>query len=161
VVSQQDVLFGVSMRENLSFGLETAVPDREVESALAMVGLDDDIRRLSEGLDTVYSDDLFSGGQKQRLFIARALLRQPSIVLLDEPTSALDFESEAKVMEALELLVAGKTTITIAHRLSTVRNSDRVVVLDEGRVRSIGTHHELHERDTYYRALCDYNSFMV
>jgi subfamily B ATP-binding cassette protein MsbA len=160
VVSQNDVLFGVSMRENMLFGLEEEVPEERIEEALRMVNLWDDVRR-SGGLDAQYGADQYSGGQKQRFFIARALLRQPSIVLLDEPTSALDFQNEALVMEAVGRLVGGKTTLTIAHRLSTVRDADRVVVLDAGRVRSAGTHDELYERDEYYRALCDYNSFMV
>jgi ABC-type multidrug transport system fused ATPase/permease subunit len=160
VVSQHDVLFGVSMRENMMFGLEGGVPVERVEEALRLVNLWDDLKRVG-GLDAQYSDDLFSGGQKQRFFIARALLRDPSVVLLDEPTSALDFQNEALVMEAVERLVGGKTTLTIAHRLSTVRDADRVVVLEAGTVRAAGTHDELYERDEYYRALCNYNSFMV
>lgn len=160
VVSQHDVLFGVSMRENMMFGLDEAVPEERIEEALRMVNLWDDLQRAG-GLETQYSADLFSGGQKQRFFIARALLRNPSVVLLDEPTSALDFQNEALVMEAVERLVGGKTTLTIAHRLTTVRDADRVAVLEAGTVRALGTHDELYERDEYYRALCNYNSFMV
>ncbi len=116
---------------------------------------------LKLGLATRFSRDLFSGGQKQRFFIARALLRDPSIVLLDEPTSALDFETEKRVIGAIDHLVGGKTTITIAHRLSTVRNADRVVVLRDGRIEASGPHDEAYRSSRYYRALCDYNSFMV
>ncbi|MEM1183101.1 MAG: ATP-binding cassette domain-containing protein [Acidobacteriota bacterium] len=161
VVSQQDFLFGTSIRENLAFGLDDTVDESRMMEALRLVNLRDDVEALSEGLDAKYSEDLFSGGQKQRFFIARALLRDPSIVLLDEPTSALDFESEEKVMDALDRLVGRNTTITIAHRLSTVRNADRVIVLHDGRIQATGTHDELYESDGYYRSLCNYNSFVV
>jgi ABC-type multidrug transport system fused ATPase/permease subunit len=160
VVSQQDVLFGLSVRENLTFGLDEEVPDGRMDEALRLVGLDDAVARAG-GLQAPFADDTFSGGQKQRLFIARALLRRPSIVLLDEPTSALDFESEALVIRAIDELVGGRTTITIAHRLSTVRSADRVVVLEGGSVRGVGPHEELYASNDYYRALCDYNSFVV
>ena len=160
VVSQQDVLFGVSMRENLGFGLEGAVAEERLEEALRMVNLWNDVERAG-GLDAQYSEDLFSGGQRQRFFIARALLRQPQIVLLDEPTSALDFQNEALVMQAVDALVGHRTTLTIAHRLTTVREADRVVVLEGGSVHATGTHDELYARNEYYRALCDYNSFVV
>ncbi|MEM9556677.1 MAG: ABC transporter ATP-binding protein [Acidobacteriota bacterium] len=161
VVSQQDFLFGTSIRENLMFGLEHTVEETRMREALELVNLWDDVDGLSQGLDAPYSDDLFSGGQKQRFFIARALLRDPSIVLLDEPTSALDFESESQVMNALDRLVGENTTITIAHRLSTVQNADRVIVLRDGRIQAMGTHDELYRGDDYYRSLCDYNSFVV
>lgn len=161
VVGQQDVFFGVSIRENLLFGLEETTSDERIEAALRMVNLWDQIERLSNGVDASYSDDLFSGGQKQRLFIARALLRQPSIVLLDEPTSALDFESEGQVMDALDRLVGSKTTLTIAHRLSTVQSSDRVLLLADGHIKAAGSHEELYESNDYYRALCEYNSFVL
>jgi ABC-type multidrug transport system fused ATPase/permease subunit len=160
VVSQHDVLFGVSMRENLGFGLEGAVAEERMEEALRMVNLWQDVERAG-GIDAQYSEDLFSGGQRQRFFIARALLRKPQIVLLDEPTSALDFENEALVMQAVEALVGDRTTLTIAHRLTTVREADRVVVLEGGTVHATGTHDELYARNEYYRALCDYNSFVV
>ncbi len=161
VVSQQDFFFGTSIRENLTFGLDHDVSDSRIEEALGLVMLWDDVVKLPEGLDTTYSADLFSGGQLQRFFIARALLRQPSIVLLDEPTSALDFESEHQVMGAIDRLVGHNTTITIAHRLSTVRNADRVVVLHAGEVKAAGSHDQLYQSDDYYRSLCDYNSFVV
>ncbi len=161
VVSQQDFLFDTSLRENMTFGLDEELPDERISEALGMVDLWEDVRRLKRGLGTPFSPHLFSGGQKQRFFIARALLRKPSIVLLDEPTSALDFETEQRVIEAIDRLVGGNTTITIAHRLSTVRNADRVIVMREGRIEATGTHDELYATSSYYRALCDYNSFMV
>lgn len=161
VVSQRDVLFSVSIRENLAFGLQAGVPEERMEEALRLVGLWDGVAGLPGGLDARYGPDMFSGGQKQRFFIARALLRNPDIVLLDEPTSALDFQSEARVMEAIERLVGDRTTITIAHRLSTVRSADRVVVLEDGRVQASGTHAELLASNAYYQALCEYNSFVV
>lgn len=161
VVSQHDVLFGTSLRENLAFGLHDPVSDSEVEETLRLVDLWADVERLDLGLGATYSEDLFSGGQKQRFCIARALLRHPSIVLLDEPTSALDFENEHRVLAALRQLVATKTSITIAHRLSTVRSSDRVIVLGGGRIQASGTHDALYESNQYYRELCEYNSFML
>lgn len=161
VVSQHDLLFGTSLRENLTFGLEEGVDEERIREVLRRVNLEEVVGRFASGLDTSYSEDLFSGGQKQRFFIARALLRQPSIVLLDEPTSALDFENERLVLEAIDALVGDKTTVTIAHRLRTVSNADRVVVLHGGRVEACGPHQELYETSPYYRELCDYNSFVV
>lgn len=161
IVSQQDFFFATSIRENMLFGLDEPRADEEIARALSLVNLWDDVERLDKGLDTAYADDLFSGGQKQRFFIARSLLRNPTVVLLDEPTSALDFENEAQVIRALEALAGGRTTITIAHRLSTVRSSDRVLVLNERRIVAAGTHDELYAASDYYRALCQYNSFIV
>jgi ABC-type bacteriocin/lantibiotic exporter with double-glycine peptidase domain len=161
VVSQRDFFFGTSLRENLCFGLDELRSDDDIADSLERVGLWDSVKRLPNGLATTFSEDLFSGGQKQRFYIARALLRRPAIVVLDEPTSALDFESEALVMKALDELAGGRTTITIAHRLSTVQGADRVIVIDDGRVKAAGPHRELYAADGYYRALCDYNSFIV
>ncbi len=161
VVSQQDVLFGSSLRENLTLGLDDEIEVDRIREVLRWVDLESLVDQLEHGLETTYADRLFSGGQQQRFFVARALLRKPSIVLLDEPTSALDFENEKRVMAAIERLVGDRTTITIAHRLSTVRKANRVVVLAEGRVKASGPHDELYETDDYYRALCDYNSFFV
>lgn len=161
VVSQNDVLFGIPLRENLSYGLDQCPDDDRLAHVLQLVNLWDDIKRLPAGLGTTYADDLFSGGQRQRLFIARALLRDLSVVLLDEPTSAVDFEGEQQIFRALEQLAGGKTTITIAHRLTTVRTADRVVVLRDGRLAACGSHDRLYSTDSYYRTLCDYNSFML
>ena len=161
VVSQSDIMFAVSLRENLLFGLGEARSDSDILHVLESVNLREDIESCKNGLDTLYSEHLFSGGQKQRLFIARALLRQPNIVLLDEPTSALDFENEAKVLQALESLATNRSTISIAHRLSTVRSSNRIVILEDKRILASGSHEELYQANDYYLALCKFNSFIV
>ena len=127
--------------------------DRAVE-LLDMVGIADPRRRLSD-----FPHQL-SGGQRQRLLVARALVRDPEVILLDEPTSALDFENEREVLRALDRLVEGRTSLIIAHRLSTVRSADRVIVMRDGRIVADGSHDMLYETDEYYRALCDFNSFI-
>ncbi len=160
-VGQQDCLFGVSIRDNLQFGLRCSLSSSEMEDALRRVDMWSDVQRLPQGLDTTYSHDLLSGGQRQRLIVARALLRRPKVVLLDEPTSSLDFRSEAIVMNAVSFLAAGRTTVTIAHRLSTVRASSRVLVLDNKRIVASGSHDELRASNNYYQALCRYNSFII
>jgi ATP-binding cassette subfamily B protein len=161
IVNQNDFLFNISLRDNLRFGLQRCCPDEELADILHQVNLRDDVWRLPGRLDAIYDDNCFSGGQKQRFLIARALLRRPDIILLDEPTSALDFENEREVLHALDLLAEGKTVITIAHRLTTVRRADRVCVLDRGQVVAAGAHDALYEAHPYYRELCDYNSFIV
>lgn len=161
MVSQQDFFFDMTIKENLLFGLLEPRSDEEMTRALQLVNLWDDVSKSDQGIHARYSDNLFSGGQKQRFFIARSLLRNPAIVLLDEPTSALDFENEAQVIRAIEILAGNRTTITIAHRLSTVRSSDRVLVLNDKRIVAAGTHEELLASNDYYRALCQYNSFII
>jgi ATP-binding cassette subfamily B protein RtxE len=161
VVGQHDFLFDISIRDNMLFGLDRRFDDGEIAEVLKCVGLWDEVRAWPDQLDTRCSRERFSGGQRQRLFIARALLRQPHIILLDEPTSALDFESEARVLAALDTLVRRRTTITIAHRLSTVKHADRVIVLDKKRIIASGPHQELTDTNEYYRSLCRFNSFIV
>ncbi len=161
LVSQQDFFFGTTLQENLLFGLDEPRSDAQIAEALRLVNLRDCVESLPQRLRTVYSEDMFSGGQKQRFFIARALLRQPRVVLLDEPTSALDFENEAQMINAIDRLAHNRTTITIAHRLSTVRTSDRLLVLNDRRIVASGTHEELYAGNDYYRAFCDYNSFIL
>lgn len=161
VVSQVDVLFEMSIRENLLFGLEHSIPDDEMMHILGLVNLEKKVQMLDKKLDTTYYESLFSGGEKQRFTIARALIRKPDFVLMDEPTSALDFENEEKVLEAVSSLTDDRTTITIAHRLSTIKSADRILVLENGSIHSSGRHAELYETNDYYRSLCNYNSFIV
>ena len=144
VVSQETYLFHSTVRENLRFAKPDAT-DEEVEEAARAAQIHDLIASLPDGYDTVVGERgyRFSGGEKQRMAIARTVLRNPPILVLDEATSALDTQTERLVQEALERLAEGRTTIAIAHRLSTVRDADQIVVLDRGRVAETGTHDEL------------------
>jgi ATP-binding cassette, subfamily B, bacterial len=144
LVSQDTYLFHASVRENLRFARPDAT-DEELEDAARAAQIHNLISSLPDGFDTVVGErgHRFSGGEQQRLAIARTILRNPPVLVLDEATSALDNETEALVQEALESLSEGRTTIAIAHRLSTVRNADQIVVLDHGRVAERGTHEEL------------------
>jgi ATP-binding cassette subfamily B protein len=154
VVSQETYLFNASVRENLRFAKPNAT-DAEVEEAARAAQIHELISSLPEGYETVVGERgyRFSGGEKQRIAIARAILRNPPILVLDEATSALDTQTERLVQEALARLVEGRTTIAIAHRLSTIRDADQIVVLDGGRVVEIGTHDELLARGGRYAAL--------
>ena len=144
VVSQETYLFHATVRENLRFAHPEAT-DEEVEQAARWAQIHELIATLPEGYETVVGERgyRFSGGERQRIAIARTILRNPPILVLDEATSALDTQTERAVQEALERLAEGRTTIAIAHRLSTVRDADQIVVLDRGRVAEIGTHEEL------------------
>ncbi|HEX3687953.1 MAG TPA: ABC transporter ATP-binding protein [Gaiellaceae bacterium] len=144
VVSQETYLFHASVRENLRFAKPDAT-DEEIEAAAEAARIHHVIAALPEGYDTVVGERgyRFSGGEKQRIAIARTILRNPPILVLDEATSSLDTETERLVQEALDRLSEGRTTIAIAHRLSTVRDADQIVVLDHGRVVETGRHDEL------------------
>jgi ATP-binding cassette subfamily B protein len=144
VVSQETYLFHASVRENLRFALPEAT-DAEIEEAAAAAQIHDTIATLPEGYDTVVGERgfRFSGGERQRIAIARTILRNPPVLVLDEATSALDVQTERAVGEALDRLAEGRTTIVIAHRLSTVRDADQIAVLDGGIVAERGTHEEL------------------
>lgn len=143
-VSQQPYLFEGTIRDNIRYGRPDAT-DAEVEEAARLAQADDFVRALPRGYETPVGENgmTFSGGQRQRLSIARAIVRKAPILLLDEATSALDNESEAKVQKALETVMEGRTTIVIAHRLSTVINADRILVLEAGHLIEEGTHEEL------------------
>ena len=144
VVSQETYLFHASVRENLRFARSDAT-DHEIEEAARAAQIHDTIAALPEGYDTVVGERgfRFSGGERQRIAIARTILRNPPVLVLDEATSALDVQTERAVGEALERLEEGRTTIVIAHRLSTVREADQIAVLDGGAVVERGTHDEL------------------
>jgi ATP-binding cassette subfamily B protein len=154
LVPQETVVFGTSALENIRYGRPDA-SDADVRAAAEAAAADEFISRLPEGYDTFLGEKgaRLSGGQRQRIAIARAILKNPPILLLDEATSSLDAESERLVQEALELLMENRTTIIIAHRLATVLKANRIVVMDEGRIRAIGTHSELVSKDPLYARL--------
>ena len=145
VVSQETVLFHDTVRANIAYGLEEDFPEKEIERAARAAHAHDFISRLPAAYETVVGERgaQLSGGQRQRIAIARAILRDPPILVLDEATSALDSESERLVQEAMEELLAGRTTFVIAHRLSTVQRAHQILVLEKGRIVQRGTHEEL------------------
>jgi len=144
IVPQEVILFAGSIEENIAFGNPNASSE-EIKLAAQKANALEFINTFPEKFDTQVGDRgiQLSGGQKQRIAIARALLKNPRILILDEATSALDSESEKLVQEALETLMEGRTSVVIAHRLSTIKNADRIYVLDKGKVAEIGTHQSL------------------
>ncbi|WP_405933375.1 ABC transporter ATP-binding protein [Streptomyces sp. NBC_00827] len=154
VVPQESILFDGTVRENVAYGMDDA-GDAAVREALRDANALEFVDRLPQGLDTVVGEHgaRLSGGQRQRLAIARALIRDPRVLILDEATSALDTRSEALVQQALARLLHGRTTFVVAHRLSTIRGADRIVVMGDGAIQEIGTHEELLRRGGAYTAL--------
>jgi len=154
VVSQETYLLHTTVRENLRYARPDAT-DEQIEQAARAAQIHDLIAGLPDGYDTVVGSrgHRFSGGEKQRIAIARTLLRDPRILVLDEATSALDTSTERAVQRAFDALARGRTTVTIAHRLSTVRDADQIVVVDHGRVLEAGTHDALLRLGGRYAAL--------
>ena len=156
IVPQEVLLFGGTIRENVGYG-KTGATEDEIHEACRLANATEFIERLPEGMETMVGPRgvKLSGGQRQRIAIARAILANPRILLLDEATSALDSESERLVNEALERLMQGRTSIVIAHRLSTVRHADRILVFNQGRIVESGTHDEMVARPGMYRLLVE------
>ena len=156
VVSQETVLFNDTVGANIGYARPGATP-AEVEAAARAANAHGFITQLPEGYGTRLGErgTRLSGGQRQRIAMARAILRDPPILILDEATSALDTESERLVQEAILRLLAGRTVLVIAHRLATVRHADQILVLDEGRIVERGSHDQLYQRGGLYRRLCD------
>ena len=154
LVTQQTILFGDTVRYNVAYGRIEA-PEEEIINALKLAFALDFVRALPQGLDTMIGEQgvRLSGGERQRLAIARALLKDPPILILDEATSSLDSEAEREVQQALDRLIKGRTTLVIAHRLSTVRKADRIIVLADGKIVETGPHQQLMQQNGLYRRL--------
>ena len=155
-VNQEPILFNDTIFNNIAFGVEGATEEQVIEAA-KIANAHEFILEKEEGYQTNVGDRgcKLSGGQRQRISIARALLKNPPILILDEATAALDTESERAVQEALERLMSNRTTIAIAHRLSTIKDADEIIVVDEGRIVERGRHDELIALGGYYRKLHD------
>ena len=155
-VNQEAILFNASFKDNIRFG-KTDATDEEIANAAKIANAYDFIMKSEHGFDTGIGDrgGRLSGGQRQRVSIARAILKNPPILILDEATSALDTESERLVQDALEKLMKTRTTVAVAHRLSTIKHADEICVMHEGRIVERGTHDELIDKDGYYKKLHD------
>ncbi len=160
LVTQDSILFNESIKNNILLGKEDA-SDEAIMDALKIANAWEFVKDLPNGIDTNIGDsgNKLSGGQKQRLSIARAVLKNPPIMILDEATSALDTESERLVQEALENMMKNRTSIVIAHRLSTIQNADLIVVMQKGEIAEQGTHTELIAKNGVYKKLVDMQSF--
>jgi ATP-binding cassette subfamily B (MDR/TAP) protein 1 len=156
LVQQEPVLYQGSVRDNIAMGMETEVTDAQIEVAATQSNIYDFVTSLPEGLATMCGNrgTQLSGGQRQRIAIARALIREPRLLLLDEATSALDTESEKIVQAALERVKERRTTIAVAHRLSTIKDADLIIVFARGRIVESGTHQELLSKRCVYYDMC-------
>ncbi|MEC9489721.1 MAG: ATP-binding cassette domain-containing protein, partial [Halanaerobiales bacterium] len=154
IVPQETILFSGTLRDNIAYG-NLEADDEAIKSAAKAANAHDFILEFPDGYDTIVGERGvgLSGGQKQRISIARAILKDPQILILDEATSSLDAESEALVQEALEHLMQDRTTFIIAHRLSTIKNADEIVVIEQGEIVERGSHKELLEEDGKYASL--------
>ncbi|TFH34820.1 MAG: ABC transporter ATP-binding protein [Anaerolineales bacterium] len=155
IVEQEPFLFSRTMRENITLGVDRQVDDAEIESAARAAAIYDTILSFPDGLDTLVGEKgvTLSGGQKQRVAIARTLLKDPCLLILDDSTSSVDTLTEVEIREALEGLMQGRTTIIIAHRIQSVMNADKIIVLDHGKITQIGTHDQLILQEGIYQRI--------
>ena len=158
-VNQDPILFNDTIFNNIAFGVKDAGMEQVIQAA-KIANAHEFIMDKEKGYDTVIGDRgmMLSGGQRQRLSIARAILKNPPILILDEATASLDTESERIVQQALDYLMSSRTTISIAHRLSTVKKADEIIVMNEGRIVERGKHDELIEKNGYYKKLYEMQS---
>lgn len=154
VVSQNSILFNGTIRDNITYGLNNYT-DEQLQSAIKMANVEEFLPNLSNGLDTIIDEhgDKISCGQKQRITITRALIRNPSILILDEATSSLDNLSEYHVQKAIDSVIKERTTFIVAHRLSTIRNADKIVVMENGEICEIGTYDHLMQKQGKFAKL--------
>ena len=159
IVTQESILFNDSVFNNIAFGLEN-ITEEQVMEAAKIANAHEFIIKMEDGYQSNIGErgSLLSGGQRQRLSIARAVLKNPPILILDEATSALDSESELLVQEALTKLMKNRTTLVIAHRLSTIQHADEILVIEKGRIVQSGTHTELMQREGLYQKLSSIQS---
>jgi ATP-binding cassette subfamily B protein len=157
IVEQEPFLFSRNIRENIAYGVKRKVTDEEVAAAAKAAAIHDVIMDFPEGYDTLVGEKgvTLSGGQKQRVTIARTLLKDPRILIFDDAVSSVDTETEALIHAALERLQKGRTTFIIAHRIQTVMQADKILVLDKGRIIQQGNHQELMAQDGIYRTIYD------
>jgi subfamily B ATP-binding cassette protein MsbA len=160
IVTQDSILFNDTVANNIAFGTP-GVAAADIERAARIANAHEFITQLEEGYQTNIGDggNRLSGGQKQRIGIARAVLKNPAILILDEATSALDTESERLVQDALFKMLEGRTSLVIAHRLSTIQHCDEICVMQQGRIIERGTHQQLYDAGGQYRKLCDMQAF--